>query len=37
MFPYRVRIQNRDNLIDDSDILINQITTLNKFKIKENS
>ena len=31
MFPYRVRIQNRDNLIDDSDILINQITTLNKF------
>ena len=35
MFPYRVRIQNRDNLIDDSDILINQITTLNKFKIKE--
>ena len=35
MFPYRVRIQNRDNLIDDSDILINQITTLNKFKIKK--
>ena len=35
MFPYRIRIQNRDNLIDDSDILINQITTLNKFKIKE--
>ena len=35
MFPYRLRIQNRDNLIDDSDILINQITTLNKFKIKE--
>ena len=35
MFPYRVRIQNRDNLIDDSDVLINQITTLNKFKIKE--
>ena len=35
MFPYRVRIQSRDNLIDDSDILINQITTLNKFKIKE--
>ena len=35
MTPYRVRIQNRDNLIDDSDILINQITTLNKFKIKE--
>ena len=35
MFPYRVRIQSRDNLIDDSDVLINQITTLNKFKIKE--
>jgi len=35
MFPYRLRIQNRDNLTDDSDILINQITTLNKFKIKE--
>lgn len=35
MFPYRLRIQNRDNLIDDSDVLINQITTLNKFKIKE--
>lgn len=35
MFPYRVRIQNRDNLADDSDVLINQITTLNKFKIKE--
>jgi mRNA interferase MazF len=35
MFPYRVRIENRDNLIDDSDVLINQITTLNKFKIKE--
>ena len=35
MFPYRVRIQNRDNLTDDADVLINQITTLNKFKIKE--
>ena len=35
MFPYRVRIQNRDNLTDDSDVLVNQITTLNKFKIKE--
>ena len=35
MFPYRIRIQNRDNFIDDSDVLINQITTLNKFKIKE--
>ena len=35
MFPYRLRIQNRENLIDDSDVLINQITTLNKFKIKE--
>ena len=35
MFHYRVRIQNRDNLIDDSDILINQITTLNIFNIIE--
>lgn len=35
MFPYRLRIEKRDNLIDDSDVLINQITTLNKFKIKE--
>ena len=35
MFPYRIRIQNRDNLIDDSDILINQIRTLSKVRIKE--
>ena len=35
MFHYRVRIQNRDNLIDDSDILINQIRTLSKIRIKE--
>ena len=35
MFPYRLRIGKRDNLKEDSDILINQITTLNKFKIKE--
>ena len=35
MFPYRLRIEKRDNLKEDSDVLINQITTLNKFKIKE--
>ena len=35
MFPYRVRINNRDDLLDNSDVLVNQITTLNKFKIKE--
>ena len=35
MFPYRMRIKKRDDLKEDSDILINQITTLNKFKIKE--
>ncbi len=35
MFPYRVRIQNRDNLKEDSDILINQIRTLSKIRIKE--
>ena len=35
MFHYRVRINNRDDLLDNSDVLVNQITTLNKFKIKE--
>ena len=27
MFPYRLRIEKRDNLKEDSDILINQIRT----------
>jgi mRNA interferase MazF len=35
MFPYRLRIKKRDNLKEDSDILINQIRTLSKIRIKE--
>ena len=35
MFPYRLRIKKRDNLKEDSDILINQIRTLSKTRIKE--
>ena len=35
MFPYRLRIGRRDNLKEDSDILINQIRTLSKTRIKE--
>lgn len=35
MFPYRMRIKKRDNLKQDSDILINQIRTLSKIRIKE--
>jgi mRNA interferase MazF len=35
MLPYRMRIEKRDDLIDDSDILINQIRTLSKVRIKE--
>ena len=35
MFPYRLRIEKRDNLKEDSDILINQIRTLSKIRIKE--
>ena len=35
MFPYRLRIEKRDNLKEDSDILINQIRTLSKTRIKE--
>ena len=34
MFPYRLRIGKRDNLKEDSDILINQIRTLSKTRIK---
>jgi mRNA interferase MazF len=33
--PYRVRITKRDNLKQDSDVLINQIRTLSKLRIKE--
>ena len=35
IFPYRLRIEKRDNLKEDSDILINQIRTLSKTRIKE--
>lgn len=35
MFPYRVRISKRDKLKQNSDILINQIRTLSKTRIKE--
>jgi mRNA interferase MazF len=35
MFPYRIRIKKRDHLKQDSDILINQIRTLSKVRIKE--
>ncbi len=33
MEPYRVRISKRDNLIYDSDVLINQVRTLSKQRI----
>lgn len=35
MTPYRMRISARDNLKEDSDVLINQIRTLSKIRIKE--
>ena len=35
MTPYRLRVPSRDNLKKDSDILINQIRTLSKTRIKE--
>ncbi|MFA6138425.1 MAG: type II toxin-antitoxin system PemK/MazF family toxin [Sulfurimonas sp.] len=35
MLPYRMRIAKRDNLKEDSDILINQIRTLSKQRIGE--
>ena len=35
MQPYRMRISSRKNLKQDSDILINQIRTLSKIRIKE--
>ena len=35
MSPYRMRIEKRENLNQDSDILINQIRTLSKIRIKE--
>ncbi|MCT7557103.1 type II toxin-antitoxin system PemK/MazF family toxin [Aliarcobacter butzleri] len=35
MFPCRVRISKRDKLKQNSDILINQIRTLSKTRIKE--
>jgi mRNA interferase MazF len=35
MEPYRMRIIQRDNLKEDSDVLINQIRTLSKLRIKE--
>ena len=35
MFPYRMRIDKRDELEVDFDILINQITTLLKSKVQK--
>lgn len=35
MNPYRMRIAKREGLKEDSDILINQIRTLSKTRIKE--
>ena len=35
MEPYRMRILKRDNLKQDSDVLINQVRTLSKSRIKE--
>jgi mRNA interferase MazF len=35
MTPYRMRIEKRDNLKQDSDILINQIRTLSKVRITD--
>ena len=35
MTPYRMRLGSRENLKEDSDILINQIRTLSKIRIKE--
>ncbi len=35
MEPYRIRIPKRDNLNQDSDILINQVRTLSKQRIGE--
>ncbi len=35
MSPYRMRISKRENLEEDSDILINQIRTLSKTRIKD--
>lgn len=35
MLPYRMRISKRDNLKEDSDILINQVRTLSKVRVKE--
>ena len=35
MQPYRMRIKLREDLKQDSDILINQIRTLSKIRIKE--
>jgi len=35
MQPYRMRISSRENLKENSDILINQVRTLSKVRIKE--
>jgi len=35
MEPYRLRIPQRENLKEDSDLLINQVKTLSKLRIKE--
>ncbi len=35
MEPYRMRITKRENLKENSDLLINQVKTLSKLRIKE--
>ena len=35
MEPYRMRVLKRDNLKQDSDVLINQLRTLSKLRIKD--
>ena len=35
MEPYRMRITKREKLKEDSDLLINQVKTLSKLRIKE--
>ena len=35
MAPFRVRLKKRGDLVHDSDVLINQVRTLSKLRIKE--
>ena len=36
MLPYRIRLKKRDNLKNDSDILINHIRTISKKRVTSN-